>query len=713
MAEHVACAYCGLPVAADDHGGDARFCCFGCRFAASIDRFSGEAETSGAQLRLGLAIFFAMNVMVFTMFLWSQPEQVSDTTAALFYDVARYLCLLFSIPVVLLLGPGLINDAIANLRQRRLSASTLLVIGVAAALAYSGWSVFRGTGHVYFEVGVMVLVLSTLGRWMEAEGKLRTTRALRELQELLPATARRVRPGGIESIAIAEVALGEEVLLLPGERVALDGVIVRGRATLDEQTITGESIPVEKDPGQAVYSGTFNLDGELVVRTTSTASAGTFQKLLDAVLAAASSRNRYQRLADRAAAWLLPAVTFVGLVTFAMSVVGSNGFDVALLRALAVVVIACPCALGLATPMALWAAVGRAANMQILLRNGDALAQLAKARTVCFDKTGTLTTGQLSVVGQWFAPGADQAEVDCLAAALGERSRHPIATALVTWLEPEAQTLLCDVRETAGRGLSACSVTSGAHVLLGSWRWMVENACDAAAWQQAAESQAWQQRALAFLAVGGRIITVFALDDALRPDAAATVAALRKRGLRVLLLTGDRRERAVTFADKLDLECEAELLPEQKLARITELARTAGPVVMVGDGLNDAPALAAADVGIALGSAADLSRHAAAVCMLGNRLERIPALLDLARDANRTLQWNLFWAFAYNLAAIPLASLGLVNPIIAALAMAFSSALVVSNSLKLAVGPGGSSDGAESLHLHGLSMLAPREVAST
>jgi heavy metal translocating P-type ATPase len=454
--------------------------------------------------------------------------------------------------------------------------------------------------------------------------------------------------------------------------------------------VTGESVPVEKDRGQLVYSGTFNLDGELIVVATAAGASGTFQRLLDTVLQAAAQRSAYQRLADRIAAWLLPLVASVALLTFAVQLgfgshAGLTSLERPLLSALAVLVIACPCALGLATPMALWAALGRAAREQVLFRQGDALSRLASAEIVCFDKTGTLTTGQLEVVGQWIAPGVNGKLVEHVAAALADRSNHPTAKAVAQKVRADAGLVdLQDVWECPGRGVKAWSPALDSEVLLGSWRWLGENECDTSHWRHARESQAWDNHALAYLAIGGRLAGVFALDEQLRPEAAEAIASLQKLGLAVRLLSGDRTNRAAHLAAQLGIEFEAELLPSAKLWRIGELRKEFGPLVMVGDGLNDAPALAAADVGIALGCGADLSRDAATVCLLSNRLDRIAWSIQLAREATHTLRWNLLWAFGYNTAAVPLAAVGLVNPILAALAMAVSSLLVIANSLKLA-----------------------------
>jgi len=348
---------------------------------------------------------------------------------------------------------------------------------------------------------------------------------------------------------------------------------------------------------------------------------------------------------------------------------------------LAVVVISCPCALGLATPLALWAAIGRAAQRQVLFRHGDALARLAQAKVICFDKTGTLTTGQLVVEQHWSnTPAAMN-----VAYHLATKSNHPAAKALLEYTRAAAQQeSLSNFREFPGRGIQATSTALGCDVFLGNLRWLMEQGVNESTWTQTNACREWQDRSLVFLAWAGEVRGVFALQEHLRAETADTIAALKKLGLKVHLLTGDRAGRAQVLADSLGIQVAAELLPEQKLERVARLRQQFGPVIMVGDGLNDAPALAAADIGIALGCGADLSRDAAGVCLIGNQLDRIPWAISLARDANRTIRWNLFWAFAYNIAGIPLAALGLVNPILAAIAMAVSSGLVTTNSLRLA-----------------------------
>lgn len=668
------CAYCGLPVAGAATS-DAQYCCYGCRFAASIAEAGGETgQSRWLMMRLGLAVFCSMNVMVFTFFLWSQEGVVSAGAAAVLFDLARYICLLFTIPVLLLLGGPLAENAASEVLQGRPSLNLLLVLGSGAAFLYSLVSVLMNQGHVYFEVPCMVLVAVTLGRWLEATGKLKTTEALRELECLLPETVRRVSPssssGAEEVVSLAQIAIGDEVRILPGERIPIDGQIVRGRAALDEQLLTGESVPREKGPGDFLSSGTLNLDGELVLRATATAGASAVQQMIDAVTDALEARGRFQRLAERVAAWFLPLVVAIALVAF-FGHWYLQGLGPALLAGLAVVVIACPCALGLATPMALWAAVGKAIRQQVLIRDGDALALLATAKTIAFDKTGTLTANSEVATFDGRHPSAAG-----LAVALAEANRHPLSQAISRWGDQQAIRPACidHVRAIPGRGVQAFAPSLAAMAWLGS-------SALAANSGRCAEGI----RTEGDVAIGwdGAIQGTFRFREQLRPQARSTLDALRARTLTPVLLSGDQSQRVAQVARELGIDSQAGLSPVDKLLRVQQWQER-GPVVMVGDGLNDAPALAAADVGIALGCGADVSRWTATVCLLTDDLSKLPWLVDLARQTVRTIRWNLVWAFGYNALGIPLAAAGWLHPAVAAGAMAVSSLLVVANSLKLA-----------------------------
>jgi Cu+-exporting ATPase len=760
------CDYCGLPVAGETDKGP-RYCCSGCRLAASITAAGGaDAQARWMMTRLGLAGFFSMNVMVFTFLLWSEESAAGSggRAATAFYDLARFACLLFSAPVLLLLGGPLVEGAVADLRRGRLSIDLLLVAGVAAAYGLSAWATWQGAGHVYFEVGCMVLVAVTLGRWLEASGKLQTTAALRELESLLPDRVRRVRPAGDVAVGgrhpaggssdrdvpLAEVAMGDVLRILPGEQVPVDALIESGRAALDERTVSGESEPVVRGPGETVKSGTTNLDGELVVVVAAPPGAGTLEQLIAAVTAAVRTSGS-QRAADRVAAWFLPAVLAVALATCAAHW-WQRGPAAGVLAGLAVVVVSCPCALGLATPLALWAALGRCMRRQVLVRDGDALERLAGVTTFGLDKTGTLTAG-CRVERLAILPPVNRERAISVAAGLAAGSSHPTAAAIAGFAAAEgvAAAEIHEPRSVAGLGVTGVLATGetaslgrgdihnpvwngldGRHksplahargttpapqvspsgpALTGMVRvipparagGLPRSRCADQAWgiPHVGEASSPAQPATALpppahekwgmptfleprcvLAISGEPVAAFWMAEEIRPAAARTVADLATRGRTALILSGDQPARVATVADALGVPWRAPLLPADKLVALEELRRGGG-VAMVGDGINDAAALAAADVGIALGCGADVARWSAAICLLDDDLGHLPWLVDLAVRTRRTIRWNLLWAFGYNAACIPLAAAGLVHPALAAAAMVTSSLLVVGNSLRL------------------------------
>ena len=687
------CDYCGLPVAGVAFDALPRYCCFGCRFAASITGAAGaDGQARLIMTRLGIAIFFTMNVMVFTMLLWSQPPAVpgavEEPAAAAFYGLARHACLLFTAPVILLLGGPLAGDALDELRQGRPSLNLLLLAGVVTAFIQSAWATWIGSGHVYFEVSCMVLVAVTLGKWLEASGKIRTTAALRDLRALLPDRVRRRAPGepttAEREIALAALRVGDVVRILPGEHIPVDGTITAGVASIDEQMVTGESLPSCKSVGDAVYSGTSNLDGELLVTVTAAPGSGTLETLIDTVTAGIGA-SRQQRLADRMAAWFLPLV-LLAAVAACIANWRLSGPTAGVLAGLAVVVISCPCALGLATPMALWAAAGTATRRHVLIRDGDALSRLASADIYCFDKTGTLTTGCHVTRIEPAAGFADTSPLLAVAAGLARGSTHAMAAAILAAARTQGQSPL---EATASRTIPGCGVEGrlddGSIARIGSSRWIAVTTGA----RTADPTVTPQDSPQCLVAIDNRLLGGIHVGETIRPEAAAAVSSLRAGGARTIVLSGDLAPRAAAVAAELGMEWHAPLLPAEKLAFTRSLSRDGHRVVMVGDGLNDAPALAAADVGVALGCGADISRWSAHICLLRDDLAALPWIRDLAKRTIRTIRWNMVWAFGYNAACLPLAAAGWVHPAIAAAAMVASSLFVVSNSLSLSTEAGG------------------------
>jgi heavy metal translocating P-type ATPase len=687
------CAFCGLPAPRSWWGAAAEgpaYCCYGCRFAASVAGADGhEADVRGLFTRLGLAIFCTMNVMAFTMALWSGDVYGGGDDSKLartLHDIFRYLSMLFALPVFWSLGLPLLENAWDSLKRGIANIDVLLVAGVAASFAYSAWSVFRGDGPIYFEVGCAVLVLVTLGRWLEATGKAQASRSLEQLEKLLPETVCVLGDEGEVVKPRVDAAVGDCLRVRAGERIPCDGVLIGPAAHLDEQLLTGESAARIKEPGDPVYAGTLNLDADLRLRVTSPPAQGALARLVRLVRQAEESKGRHEQYADRVAHWFLPLVAVLALGAAVYH--GINDVTAGMLAGLSVVLIACPCALGIATPLAIWTALGSAAQHRILFKSGETLERLAYVQHICFDKTGTLTTGFPVVEELTVAAGDDPDACRRWAAALVDASRHVYSSAIAAFLNEHGAPVVesgSAVETKPGRGLMLQAPDAPASPgLLGSERWMAELGVTVPDELRAAFDAA-RERGLAIvcLAWGGRVRGVFTLAEEWRPEADATVRELRGMGIELTILSGDQAAGAVAWGRAHGIETRIGLLPEDKLQYLDEQRRRSQIVAMVGDGINDSPALAGSDVAIALGCGADVSRDAAGVCLLDNDLRNIPRAIQLARRTVRIVRQNLFWAFAYNVVGIGLACAGNLNPVLAAAAMMLSSVFVLVNSLRL------------------------------
>lgn len=698
------CDYCGLPVpqplwgrrkAVDRSKHDEpSYCCFGCRLAARITQESGETGAARWTLtRLGLGIFFSMNVMAFTMMLWSADVyEISQDAAPQFQgallELFRYLCFLFSIPVLLLLGGPLLQNAWDGLRKGVLSVDLLLISGVLAAYAFSILSLVRETGHVYFEVGCMVLVMVTLGRWLEATGKLRAVNALDALQNLLPEKVRWIDGNNEALKPLDEVQIDDAIRVSAGERFPIDGVLVQGEATVDQQVFTGESWPISKQVNDAILGGTLNLDGDVVVRTTARADSGTLSRLVNVVKQARETKSRYEVAAERASYWFFPIATVISLSTFFYHWHISDA-ETGLNAALSVALIACPCALGLATPMAIWAALGRAAQEQIVFQNGSILEQLAVVDNMCFDKTGTLTTGTPRVLEWIVDQNTTRDKVMAYASGLAHKSTHYLSQAITQDVESDSsvngqRTEFSSVQTLAGMGVWTEVDDKESRIALGNLRFMNQLGfhLDENLANQLEQADR-QNRPLTYVGWNGTVQAAILFEESLRPGVSELLSDCVQREIDVTILTGDRNSSGQAMSDELQVTVKAELLPEDKMATIQQLQNKSHTVAMVGDGINDAPALACANIGIALGCGTDVSRESADVCILSSDLTRLPWLIDLAQQTRKTIRQNLTWAFGYNSVGICLAVSGYLYPAIAAVLMTVSSFLVITNSLRL------------------------------
>jgi len=592
-------------------------------------------------------------------------------------------------PVQFLLGAPFYRGAWKALRARAGNMDLLVALGTSAAYFLSLYLLLaHGEVHVYFEASAAVIALVLLGKWLETRARARTAQALRALEALRPATARVLVDGQEREMAVAEVRVGHLVVIRPGERVPVDADVVEGESHVDESLVTGESLPVAKSAGARLAAGAVNGEGRLVARTHAVGADTLLGRIIAQVESAQAVKAPIQRLVDRVSEVFVPAIVAVAAITFlAWGVVGGD-WTAAALHAVAVLVIACPCALGLATPAAVMVGTGAAARRGILVRDAEALEVAHRVRVVAFDKTGTLTQGRAELARVIAAEG-DREEVIRLAGAIQRDSLHPLAAAVLRVAREERISLppSSDAKAVPGRGVEAS--VRGRRLALASDRWADE--------LQAAGREAFAAEVDALRAAGhsvswlvergetARALGALAFADPVRPESRALVAKLRALGVTPVLLTGDHAAAARTVAAAVGIdEVHAGLLPEDKARAIAQLRRAHGAVAMVGDGINDAPALAAADAGIAMGSGTDVAMHTAGITLVRSDPALVAEALDLSRRTYAKIRQNLFWAFVYNVVGVPLAALGMLTPVVAGAAMAFSSVSVVANALLLA-----------------------------
>ena len=609
-------------------------------------------------------------------------------------------------PVVLWAGWPFFVRGWQSLVTRNLNMFTLIALGVGVAYGYSvvatllpgifppAFRDHHGAVAVYFEPAAVITVLVLLGQVLELRARDSTSGAIRALLDLAPKTARRIRDDGREEdIAIDAIVAGDRLRIRPGDKVPVDGEVVEGRSSVDESLVTGESMPVTKEPGAKVIAGTINRSGALVMTATRVGRDTLLSQIVQMVASAQRSRAPIQRMADRVSGWFVPAVIVAALAAFAVwaSVGPEPRFSFALLAAVSVLIIACPCALGLATPMSIMVGVGRGAQNGVLIRDAEALERLEAVDTLVVDKTGTLTEGRPTLTAIRVADGFDEADILGLAAAVERASEHPIATAIVAAAQARGLTIdpVTDFDSPTGKG--ALGTVNGRRVVLGNSAFLGETGIGTAALDAAADEMRRDGATAIYIAVDGKAAGALAISDPVKASTPGMIEALKKDGLRIVMMTGDNRTTALAVARRLGIdEVEADVLPEGKSAAVEKLRKQGRVVAMAGDGVNDAPALAAADVGIAMGAGSDVAIESAGVTLLGGDMSGIVRARHLSAATMRNIRQNLFFAFVYNAAGVPIAAgllyptFGiLLSPVIAAAAMALSSVSVVGNALRL------------------------------
>jgi Cu+-exporting ATPase len=659
---------------------------------APVDRQAEEAEHMGRSTWIAAAL--VLPVFLIEMGGHFIPGVHALVGSTIGHQAARVLGFLLVGAALLGPGRGFYTKGVPALLRGAPDMNALVALGTFAAFAYSSVATFapailpEGTRNVYFEAAGVIVVLILLGRTLEARAKGQTGAAIRALIGLRPKTADVVTEKGIESRPIASLAVGDLIRVRPGERIATDGMITDGESYVDEAMITGEAAPVAKGPGDVVTGGTVNATGAFTFRATGVGAQTVLARIVRMVEDAQGAKLPIQSVVDRITAWFVPVVIAVAVLTVAIWLIlgGGAALGLALVAGVSVLIVACPCAMGLATPTSIMVGTGRAANLGILFRKGDALQTLGEVDIIAFDKTGTLTEGRPEVTDVVLAPGWDRGEVLRLAAAAEGNSEHPIAQAVLRAAGGAATS--SSFESVTGEGIRA--VVDDRQVLVGTRRLMDRDGVATDALAESAAQLSAKARTAFFVAVDGEMAGVIAVADPIKKSAADTIAALHGMGLKVAMITGDSEATGQAIARQLNIETViAEALPDTKVEAVRKL-RANGKLAFVGDGINDAPALAAADVGIAIGTGTDVAIETADVVLMSGDTEGVVRAIGLSRATMRNIYQNLGWAFGYNVILIPVAAgllypLGgpLLSPMLAAGAMAFSSVAVVTNALRL------------------------------
>ena len=635
-----------------------------------------------------LALLLSIPIVILNMgALWINFEDLFSLTL----DNINKILLILTTPVIFISGKRFFKIFFSNLKHFSADMNTLVAVGTGSAYLYStAVTLFPNyflssnqTQHVYFDTAVVIITLILMGKWLEAKAKTKTGSTIKKLLNLKPEFAI-IKKNGVEvKVSIDEIKTGDTVLVKPGGKIPADGIVLSGNSVVDESMITGESIPVQKSVGAKVIGGTINKNGFIEFEITAVGDNSLLGQIIRMVEEAQGSKAPIQNLADKVASVFVPVVIVISIVTFILWIISGSSFNTALINFVAVLIIACPCALGLATPTAIIVGTGKAAQLGILIKDGESLETAHKISTIIFDKTGTLTEGK-PVLTRIRTNDISEEELLKYAASLEKKSEHPFAESIVDAAQKrniqlfESELLI----NTIGRGI--LGKVNGSEVAAGNISFMNEQSIKIDSWVNEAEKDLSRSGTIIFVAINKKIKGLLKLEDVIRNESKDAVKKLKDMGLKVVMLTGDNQQNAKHIAENAGIDFfEAETLPNEKAKAVKKFQKENEIVAMVGDGINDSPALAQSDIGIALGTGTDIAVESSSIIIIRNDLNALVSALQLSKKTIRTIKQNLFWAFFYNVICIPLAALGLLNPMFAALAMSLSSVSVVSNSLRI------------------------------
>ncbi len=608
-------------------------------------------------------------------------------------DYTNKILLILTTPVIFISGKRFYKVFWTNLKHFSFEMNSLVAIGTGAAYGYSvaatlfpDWLQVNGKlPHVYFETAAVIIVLITMGKLLEARAKKKTGGAIKKLLELKPKEATILVDGKEKRVKLESLKIGDIVVIKPGEKIPADGIVKSGSSVVDESMLTGESIPVEKNIGAQVIGGTINKNGSFNFEITALGDNSVLGQIIKLVEEAQGSKAPIQQLADKVSSIFVPAVILIAIATFVawFFIAESNNFNIALINFVAVLIIACPCALGLATPTAIMVGTGLGAQHGILIKNGESLEMAHKIDTIVLDKTGTITEGTPTVTDV-LTNGISERELLSIAASIEKKSEHPIASAVVEYAEKLGVDLVEPESFQNYSGFGITAIVNGNMAALGNDKLMEQFSIRLDGFSNKFDELSSQGKTVVFCAVNGKLEGILAIEDPIKETSAEAIAKMKKAGLDVYMLTGDNAKTAEAIAKRIGIENYfAEVLPDQKAEKVKELQKQGKTVAMVGDGINDSPALVTADLGIAIGTGTDIAIESSDITLIKGNLNSVVAAINLSKKTIRTIKQNLFWAFVYNTIGIPFAALGMLNPMIGALAMSFSSVSVISNSLRL------------------------------